>query len=390
MSLLSSKDMSVLVDAVTAMTSQPVFPWNNTDASSNYVGMSKRTLANNSSNNETAPRLKRKHHDGPSFSVSSRKSMDNKERFESRTRRLELRRLAAIESRRQKKIMEEELKHSVMFYSKANASLKSQNKELQRQIILTKQKVLAIRENNKSEETRPGSTVKDDANTHLEKNNIASICTEFEGPKSFATTDNVSDFSSLLKPISTPKDAEHAQKGRFTATQALNMTLDFPPGASREAASTVSRDTTLTGTKPYISSRRCKHSKTIVTDATGSLHSAKAATRKKSIAEHCEEKSLEQVAANESSMAYIEALNRVSMYVPIDFLYIFITYCLIQFFCGSVCSCSSNGSDPGREFSQTVHNEWKLISSNVFVSLYVCRSSALAVSLCSSHSTTER
>ena len=51
-------------------------------------------------------------------------------------------RQAASESRRRKKEMVEDLQRSVAFFSKSNASLKARNAELERQILLCKQRML--------------------------------------------------------------------------------------------------------------------------------------------------------------------------------------------------------------------------------------------------------
>jgi len=61
-----------------------------------------------------------------------------------KSRRLEQNRRAAIESRRRKKVMVEELQRSVAFYTKANASLSLHNRELETKLILAKQRVQQI------------------------------------------------------------------------------------------------------------------------------------------------------------------------------------------------------------------------------------------------------
>eukprot|EP00804_Cyclotella_cryptica_P004443 CCRYP_006853-RB/>CCRYP_006853-RB protein AED:0.03 eAED:0.03 QI:205/1/1/1/1/1/3/443/351 len=61
-----------------------------------------------------------------------------------KSRRLEQNRRAAIESRRRKKVMVEELQRSVAFYTKANASLSLHNRELETKLILAKQRMQHI------------------------------------------------------------------------------------------------------------------------------------------------------------------------------------------------------------------------------------------------------
>jgi len=64
----------------------------------------------------------------------------------SRAKILEHNRLAAKEARRRKKHMVEELRQSVKFYFKANATLKSHNCELEYQLLAAKQNISAHRE----------------------------------------------------------------------------------------------------------------------------------------------------------------------------------------------------------------------------------------------------
>jgi hypothetical protein len=58
--------------------------------------------------------------------------------------RLEQNRKAARESRRRKKVMVEELQRSVIFFSRANGTLKQQNDELSRLLVQAQQKVAAL------------------------------------------------------------------------------------------------------------------------------------------------------------------------------------------------------------------------------------------------------
>eukprot|EP00957_Ditylum_brightwellii_P067080 5091682-Ditylum_brightwellii.AAC.1 len=58
--------------------------------------------------------------------------------------RLEQNRKAARESRRRKKVMIEELQRSVIFFSKANGTLKQQNEELQRMYMQAQAQIQAL------------------------------------------------------------------------------------------------------------------------------------------------------------------------------------------------------------------------------------------------------
>ena len=69
----------------------------------------------------------------------------------SRKVRLEQNRKAAKESRRRKKVMIEELQRSVIFFSRANGTLKQQNEELMRLILRAKNEVAAQESGTKME-----------------------------------------------------------------------------------------------------------------------------------------------------------------------------------------------------------------------------------------------
>jgi len=74
-------------------------------------------------------------------SMSSSSNGPMKDVSQARARRLEQNRRAAVESRRRKKVMLEELRRSVAFYTKANSNLKMQNEDLERKIFIAKQRI---------------------------------------------------------------------------------------------------------------------------------------------------------------------------------------------------------------------------------------------------------
>lgn len=78
--------------------------------------------------------------------------------------RLEQNRKAARESRRRKKVMIEELQRSVIFFSRANGTLKQQNDELARLLMQAQAQVSAIESqpNNEQEATAQNAQVKPD------------------------------------------------------------------------------------------------------------------------------------------------------------------------------------------------------------------------------------
>lgn len=69
--------------------------------------------------------------------------------------RLEQNRKAARESRRRKKVMIEELQRSVIFFSRANGTLKQQNEELSRLLIQAQAQVAALEGHHQGASTQP-------------------------------------------------------------------------------------------------------------------------------------------------------------------------------------------------------------------------------------------
>ena len=74
------------------------------------------------------------------------KSLKRAPMSKAREVRLEQNRKAARESRRRKKIMIEELQRSVVFFSRANTSLKTQNDELQRMLLSAQSRIAGFEE----------------------------------------------------------------------------------------------------------------------------------------------------------------------------------------------------------------------------------------------------
>ena len=112
--------------------------------------------------------------------------------------RLEQNRKAARESRRRKKVMIEELQRSVIFFSRANGTLKQQNDDLTRFLMQAQMQIAAIE-------------------SHKENSAQATPAVE------------------EMKTEDRQKQAEQAQ-ANTVATQAIYETKGFPPAAARAAA----------------------------------------------------------------------------------------------------------------------------------------------------------
>jgi hypothetical protein len=120
-----------------------------------------------------------------------------------REERLLHNRTAAAESRKRKREMVGDLEASVAYFSRSNASLKRGNAELEREILLAKQRILAFEK---------GLPVPAPAVNH--------------------------NLLELLKSTRPRDDDEEARAAHFAATQAMYKSMGFPPAAARQAAGT--------------------------------------------------------------------------------------------------------------------------------------------------------
>lgn len=179
------------------------------------------------------------------------------ENEDKRSKRLEQNRQAAVESRRRKKHMVEELQRSVQYYSRANATLKSQNAELERQLLVAKQRTM-VREKPKSTDTGTGiNTASAKVSTvHPQEKHVSppkESMPEAETSEQ-STIHHVSrPYSALIGAASRSDTERQAQQAQYAATQALYKSMGYPAGAARVAASTFSQLVGQTGTLPALS-----------------------------------------------------------------------------------------------------------------------------------------
>lgn len=122
--------------------------------------------------------------------------------------RLEQNRKAARESRRRKKVMIEELQRSVIFFSRANGTLKQQNDELTRLLMQAHMQVAAI-------ESHKGNAP------------AAAAAVAAEVPPATSRTEDIQH------------NTEQAE-ANAVATQAVYETKGYPAAAARAAAQTIS------------------------------------------------------------------------------------------------------------------------------------------------------
>lgn len=206
----------------------------------------------------------------------------------SRVRRLEQNRRAAIESRRRKKVMIEELQRSVTFYTKANETLKMDNADLERRLFLVKQRVMQVQMGNppislkappehshqmqmgkapaalqvlpeQSHQMQMGkspTTLKpppEQSNRPVEskRKSNPSQASEYEvQPQPAVPVPSAVPFPSLHQSVS-PIESGRAQ-AQLTATQAIYETMGYPSAAARVAASTFSQFVGIAGETPTI------------------------------------------------------------------------------------------------------------------------------------------
>jgi|EP00979_Chaetoceros_neogracilis_P013582 hypothetical protein len=128
--------------------------------------------------------------------------------------RLEQNRKAARESRRRKKIMIEELQRSVVFFSRANGTLKQQNDELQRMLIQAQARITAFEKGDSSGFPLGLANGQD------------------------ALKDDLANKEARDTQAQQAVASAQAQAAQAAATQAMFQNQGFPPAAARQAAQT--------------------------------------------------------------------------------------------------------------------------------------------------------
>lgn len=131
--------------------------------------------------------------------------------------RLEQNRKAARESRRRKKSMVEELQRSVIFFSRANNTLKHQNDELTRLLMQAQAQVAAL----ENQSQTLGQTMKED---------------------------QVQPMDSHMNTESQEKNSMEQAHAQTVATQAMYESQGFPSAAARAAAQSINATTSTVQT----------------------------------------------------------------------------------------------------------------------------------------------
>jgi len=162
--------------------------------------------------------------------------------------RLEQNRKAARESRRRKKIMIEELQRSVIFFSRANLSLKQQNDELHRLLVQAQVQVQTIEQG--------GAPSSDAAAAQPTEAVTLAVPSDGQGANLSAVSAQQVGVAAAGQFQFQNMAQAQAQAAQAAATQALYESQGFPPGAAHAAAQTLvggqSSDASASGGAPPI------------------------------------------------------------------------------------------------------------------------------------------
>lgn len=262
--------MKALIDAVAQVTSRPsiAYPYSQAVPSIQESATAKASGFGHSMGgfllpaSQDGPPRKRNHDSiaGTEVAAAAKRAtaIAEPDDTDKREKRLGQNRMAAVESRRRKKHMIEELQRSVQYYSRANTSLKSQNAELERELILAKHSVLMSCSSN-VQLKRPEDATSSAANITFRSAaapKIPALNSPTQQVQSSEEQSLAGHGGSLFVPSSASAYAskvdidEQAQQAQFAATQALYTSMGYPAGAARFAASTLSQFVGQTGIAP--------------------------------------------------------------------------------------------------------------------------------------------
>lgn len=170
------------------------------------------------------------------------KPIDRGDMPKARETRLEQNRKAARESRRRKKVMIEELQRSVMFFSRANATLKTQNEEFQR-LLIQAQTQIAQMEANGEVPKADGAVEADGATSAAEAG--AAGADDGSAGSGAAPVDTQAAQQAVAAAQAAQQSFQFMQaqavaQANAAAMQASFESQGYPPAAARVAAQTFS------------------------------------------------------------------------------------------------------------------------------------------------------
>lgn len=158
-----------------------------------------------------------------------------------RARRLEQNRKAAIESRRRKKVMVAELQRSVTFYTKANENLKKANEELEKSLMLAKQKLLSQKDVDDDKSVAASGGLKTPEEERSVEGKSSPEAPKIEQQTVPITVDAPVSTAQQIASFQPPVNASLADQAHLTAMQAVYENMGYPTAAARSAASLFSQ-----------------------------------------------------------------------------------------------------------------------------------------------------
>lgn len=162
----------------------------------------------------------------------------------SRKIRLEQNRKAAKESRRRKKVMIEELQRSVIFFSRANGTLKQQNEELMRLIVKAQSEVAAQESGKKTETSNQLPTTAGAASPVIKSEELQKAFGQAEADAAAAQA----VFKSQGFPTAAARAAAQAVSPSVTAPTSSSQATHPPtmqPGATMQAMANFQQAATI-------------------------------------------------------------------------------------------------------------------------------------------------
>ena len=206
--------------------------------------------------------------------------------------------------------MVEELHRSSIFYNKANTSLKRQNAELERQLLVAKQTIF-FHQQNKLKSNGNGDNSASALNDSLNDSSDSKPKAEALNSQTATFQLSKSDDFALFGVRAVDADMEkQAQEAQFAATQALYHSMGYPAGAARAAASTFAPCISVSQTGitpiPYSADNKATHTSAT---ASSSLFADDVSQVNSSPFVHPAMK----LPPNTEDTTYIEVLNRFAM-----------------------------------------------------------------------------
>jgi len=174
---------------------------------------------------------------------SSAKGLSRPPMSKAREIRLEQNRKAARESRRRKKVMIEELQRSVIFFSRANGTLKQQNDELSRLLMQAQSQIQAIESGSQGAAPAPAGQQQgaDQSQQQAKQDNAEQAAGAGAQAPGNSGDSNGQQNGQYMSNISQQAQAQ------AVATQAMYESQGFPAAAARSAAQTMNASANQNG-----------------------------------------------------------------------------------------------------------------------------------------------